>query len=520
MPPTLLEKLKAEQDRMKKDLALLKWEAGNLRKALSRKEGYLDALPTGFMVIQGERIQEVNGVLLRHLGYSAEEILTRDLREFMPGGMQTSLRGIFGKGRSEGASEPEEIELIGKDGTVHSWDLKAQKMRLPGGPSFVLMLVPNEERKRKERLLVGSVKELALHTMASGLSDVLSHAVQSYRQRSAFPKEPPAPEQEQPMQGVEEMVLSLEDMAGALECVARKNPDPFRKVPFDLKKVLREALAAANRRFREGAEKQGTDIKVKTYLRSVSPLEGDPDEIRHMLSEVIMNGLEAMPRGGALYISTEEHAGFATIFVQDNGNGVSGAYRERLLDPFFTTKGKGKRGLGLSLSQAIVQRHHGELEISSKESEGTTVAIRLPLAKPEGGGRKRPRQKKGIKNTCILIIEEAPLIGELLLQTLRSKGCKVDMAATAAEGLAQVRRKAFDLVVVGAALTGVKGERLARRIKESMASLPVALIKESDSTASADQEHPTLADLVIRKPIDLTQVVEGITRILNASRRP
>lgn len=512
MTHTMLKKITTEHDRIKK-------ETRDLRRALNHKEAFLDALPTGFIVIQGERIKEVNAVMLHHLGYTAEETLSRDLREFMPGRQQKPLSEVFEKELSaKTASQPAEIELIGKDGTVHGWDMKIQKKRSPDNSSFLLMLTPNEERKAKEKLLARSTKELALHTMASAISNALYHSTRSFRQRTGLTQEGSGLGHEQQIKGIEDMVLDLEEIAHALECLARKNEDQSHAVPFDLRKVLREALNAAGQRLKDDTEHRAADIRVKTYLRSVSPVEGIPDEIQQVLSHVIMNALEAMPRGGALYISTEENAGFANIFIQDSGNGISAENSERVFDPFFTTKGMGKRGLGLSLSRAIIQRHGGELEISSKKDEGTTVTVRLPLAKLEGTSRKRTRQKKGIRNARILIIEAAPLIGDLLLQTLKSKGCRVDIAATAAEGLAQVRRKALDLVIVGADLSEVKGENLARRIKESMAPLPVALIKENDSVAGGDQQHPTLADLVISKPIDLGQVIDGITKILNTSR--
>ena len=154
-----------------------------------------------------------------------------------------------------------------------------------------------------------------------------------------------------------------------------------------------------------------------------------------MLSYLVRNAIEAMPEGGHLYLSTEESAGYAHIYIQDSGVGIPARIRGRILDPFFTTKGSENPGLGLNLSRAIIQRHHGEMEISSKKNEGTMVTVRLPLAKREGQKKERSPRRKAIKNARILIIEEDPMIGELLLQTLESKGCRVTIAMSVAEGL-------------------------------------------------------------------------------------
>jgi DNA-binding response OmpR family regulator len=114
------------------------------------------------------------------------------------------------------------------------------------------------------------------------------------------------------------------------------------------------------------------------------------------------------------------------------------------------------------------------------------------------------------------MMEEDPVIGDLLLRTLESKGCKVTVAASAAEGLQQVGKKAFDLVIVGTMVSELKGETLVRRLKKSKKAPPVALIVDYDIREGTRAGREALADLMISKPIDMNQAIERITEIIGA----
>ena len=510
------EKQKADRDGVKKELVSLRKEKADLQRTLNHKETILNGLPAGFMVIQKGRIIDANEVILNELGYAAKEVLDHHLRAFVPARLKLTVGGIYGKQRSEKAgSDPQEVELIGKDGSVLGWDTKVRKIRANGRRALLLMLTRNEERKKREGHLAESLKAGALQTIASGLSRALKDPMKVIQDGVASARQSSGPGPWEGRKRIEDAVAEMETVGRALECLTKDVSDESLWVPFDLRKVVKDALAAGAGRVKEGAAKGKTDTRVKTYLRSVSSVEGDPEEIRQMLSHLVANALDAMPRGGYLYLSTEENAGYAHIYVQDSGVGIPPQIRERVLDPFFTTKGPEKPGLGLSLSRAIIRRHRGEMEINSKENEGTTVTVRLPLARREGQGKKRSPKRRSLKNARILMMEEDPVIGDLLLRTLESKGCKVTVVASAAEGLQQVGKKAFDLVIVGAMVSELKGETLVRRLKESKKAMPVALIAGYDTRESPRAGRKVLADLTISKPIDMNQAIERITEIIS-----
>ncbi|MBN2032438.1 MAG: response regulator [Deltaproteobacteria bacterium] len=509
-------KLKADQDQKKK-LCSLRKENEHLRRSLNYEKSLIRGLPLGFMVIQDEKVMDANDEILGHLGYAPEEIFQRGLREFLPDRLKRGFEEIFGKGRSsKSGSDLNEIELIGKDGTVVAYDMRVRKIRSKGRSLFLALFVRNEKRKKREKNILESAKECALRTMAAGLGAALNGPVRSIRESVVLAEQSLGPGHGQNLRGLESGLLGVERLGRAIELLAKDTEGPSLRAPVDLRKVLKEALAFSALRAQEKADSETANIKVKTYLRSVSRVEGDPVEIRKMLSYLIMNAEEAMPGGGSLYLSTEENGGYAHVYIQDSGGGISPEILERVFDPFFTTKGRGNYGLGLSLSRAIIRRHHGEIEITSNNNEGTAVTIRLPLVKREEQDAKRKPRNTGIRHARILIIEEASMIGRVLLETLSSKGSKVETASDVTDGLAQVRRKAFDLVIVCGDIGGVKGESLVRRIKRSKSVLPVALIADGVGFDESDIGRSPLVDLIIRKPIDMSQAIERITEIISA----
>ncbi|NIA29620.1 MAG: hypothetical protein GWP06_06860 [Actinobacteria bacterium] len=118
------------------------------------------------------------------------------------------------------------------------------------------------------------------------------------------------------------------------------------------------------------------DEKLPSILGSEITLE-------QAFVNIIRNGLEAMPNGGVLKISSaidKVSSKYLKIVIRDNGIGIDNNVVKRIYDPFFTTKSDGHPGLGLSISYGIIANHHGSIEINSKVNKGTKVTVLLPRA--------------------------------------------------------------------------------------------------------------------------------------------
>ena len=120
----------------------------------------------------------------------------------------------------------------------------------------------------------------------------------------------------------------------------------------------------------------------RDLLEDLPPIQCDPGQIEQVLLALIMNAIDAMPRGGNLWLSTRlrEDATELAIQVRDDGSGIPAEILPQIFEPFLTTKETGKSvGLGLAVSQNIVEGHRGRIEVQSEFGKGTTFTVTLPV---------------------------------------------------------------------------------------------------------------------------------------------
>ena len=501
------EKRKAEKEAFRKKLSSARKKEKELQKLLRERNSFINLVPVAIVAVEDGKIVEINKMVERELGYSSEEMVGRPFIDFVDPDSREAVEVIHGKEIAhESAPNQYETNLIAKDGSISRFDVRIQKVRHAGRPLLLTRLESIHEKNKKQKERIEAGKADAFRTMAAGvvasLRSPLAVVVGSARslKRQIASGGPP------PGEGIDKMEDAASQMTRfnqALEQYGKADQDKSKVILCDLREIVKDVIAAM-----EGQKETG--IKFKTYLRPVSPVEADPKEIQEMLAHLITNGIEAMPEGGDLYLSTEENAGHACVFIQDSGVGVPHDLQPRIFDPFFTTKGSNRSGLGLSLSQGIIRRYQGTLEVTSREGRGTIVSIRMPIAAKRSKDDGRVLKRK-IRNAQILVIEDDDMIRELLSHLFKTKGFRVITAVSSAEGLQQLSRKAVDMVIVGSQTPDVEGPVLAREIKRSHEKLPVALIVGHE----AREDRRTLgADLIITKPLDMNQVVSEVSRVL------
>ena len=119
----------------------------------------------------------------------------------------------------------------------------------------------------------------------------------------------------------------------------------------------------------------------KVYERDLPPLFVDPQMIEQVLTNLILNAVQATEAGGSIILQTRRAHECCEIDVGDTGSGIPPEVRPHIFDPFFTTKGTGEgTGLGLSVSLGIVERHGGQLTVESEVGKGTVFTVSLPLS--------------------------------------------------------------------------------------------------------------------------------------------
>lgn len=150
-------------------------------------------------------------------------------------------------------------------------------------------------------------------------------------------------------------------------------PQAPRRKPTDVVALLESVKVLAE----QTAETSGTHIQVLAS-NDLPTLSLDPDQIKQVLLNLVLNAIQAMPGGGEINLAAERRTNAVEIHIQDQGSGIEPEDLERIFDPFFTTRAEGT-GLGLPIAYRIVSQHGGHIAAQNNAERGMTFTITLPL---------------------------------------------------------------------------------------------------------------------------------------------
>jgi signal transduction histidine kinase len=174
---------------------------------------------------------------------------------------------------------------------------------------------------------------------------------------------------------VQNEIVHIQNILNDLLSYARPRPPTFH--PANLNTTIEQAILLARQQVR------ARPVKVLfTPDPSLPSVVHDPALIQQVVLNLLLNGIQAIPREGTVEVNLTPEDGQVLICVKDNGRGIPPEALPKIFKPFFTTRKEGT-GLGLSLANGIVQSHGGTIEARSTPGQGTQFRIHLPIARPK-----------------------------------------------------------------------------------------------------------------------------------------
>ncbi len=374
-----------------------------------------------------------------------------------------------------------------------------------------------DELRRTQEQLLHSERLRALGELASGiahdfnnlLASILGHA-------QLLLSETQEPATAEGLRIIERAAHDGAATVRRLQNFAQTNRSlPAEEVNID--EIVVESLAITRPRWRDAMQSRGLQLRIVRDLGGLPPILGDGPALRDLVTNLILNALDAMPAGGELRLRTEllaEDEPAALITIADTGVGMSGEVRQRIFDPFFSTKGPSGTGMGLAMAYGIVQRHHGTISAESEPGSGAIFQVRLPVRRLERGAERQPAgAATAARPMRILVVEDDDAVRRVLTQILSRAGHEVVNLASARSALALLDDAAFDLLCTDLGMPEMSGWDLIAAARAACPRLQTILITGWGEQIDAEEAYARGADAVVAKPFDTTRLRQIIAAI-------
>jgi PAS domain S-box-containing protein len=458
----------------------------------------------------------------RIFGLTAKEAIGRSLRGMFPQRYEQAARLAL-----TGAQPVTSFDLSAKRSDGGMLNLAVTLSGVPGRDGRVdglLAIVRDMTSQRElETQMHQSEKLTALGQVAGGIAhdfNNLLQAILGYSQLMAKNMEN-VDVVRRGLSVIETAALGGAETVRRIQKFARLRPDePF--VSVELNQVIQDAVAITRPRWEERVAKGGVPLRLDLRLTPLPDVMGRPSELNEVVTNLILNAIDAMPQGGTLGIYTrpegDEHV---VLTVADSGVGMPEHVRKRIFDPFFTTKGEVGTGLGLSVSYSIIQRHGGEMRVESESGRGTTFTIVLPVGTADGvQAPAGPEAVVGTRSGRILLVDNERPVMTILAEMLTEAGHHVLPVASGAEAVRVFVPGGFDLVMTNLGMTGLTGWDVAERVRAGDPQVPVVFITGWGLQAEDRERCRKLGVInVLFKPVRPAELHTAVQEALAASTR-
>jgi CheY-like chemotaxis protein len=268
-------------------------------------------------------------------------------------------------------------------------------------------------------------------------------------------------------------------------------------------------------RWYEDCLRRGVVIDVRTHLGTIALVAGDPAELREVMTNLILNAVDAMPNGGLLTFTSKLVDGQVEVTVSDNGVGIPEAIRNSIFDPFFTTKGPQGTGLGLSMTYGILSRHQAQITVESEEGKGSTFRLRFPaLATQPVTSAIGEEATAGSQGLRCLVVDDEETVGAVIGDVLETLGHHATVLTDGAAAIELLREERFDVVFTDLAMPGVSGWQVARAVKDKTPEVPVFVVTGFGVELSPEERRAHGVDAIFAKPLNIDDLVNAVADVL------
>ncbi len=374
--------------------------------------------------------------------------------------------------------------------------------------------------RRTERVLADQERQKALSCVAKGIAHDFNNALSPVRGYADL-----LMQDEEKLTDVDTVKKYIRKIKEAAEVAADtvstmskfyqgENVEEHR--PLDVNELAEKSIESTRSSVANESGGAKKDIEWDTDLEKTGAvIYGREEEVCEVLTNILENSVEAIGKEGIIRVRTGSEENRMVIQITDDGVGMGEETLRSCTDPFYTTNGPDKRGLGLSISEGIVARHGGNISINSEPGVGTRVRIEWPTAatgEAGGTGTAPVYLPEGLR---FLVIENGQLERALLYDLLRSLGYMVKTVSTAYDGVREHREQEYDVVMVDEELKNLNLEECVEKLNSHESPSHIIVVSGRVFEERERWESTDAVDGILGKPIQLEKLETVISEAIS-----
>jgi PAS domain S-box-containing protein len=482
-------------------------EAESRQNTEGRFRGYVETMAEGLVVVnREERITFANPRFARMLGFEPEDLLGNDLPSYLDEHNRARLKRETRR-RRRGLTSKYELEWRRADGAripsvVSASPLRDQNCRTVGSFAVVTDLT---EQRRMEDHLVRAERLKALGELAGGVAhDFNNRLTTILGNAQLLLLDEDRPEVRRGIEIIERTAISGGQMVQGLIAFTRKSAEGTRE-DIELNSLAHDVVGLSSLGLT--SEKRPSS-PIRFSLLSTRAARAYAGELREALLCVLANATEAIREGGTVHLSTYDHNDGVAIRVEDDGEGMSPGTLARAFDPFFTTRGPQRTGLGLSIAHGILRRNGGVLNLSSDLNLGTSVEFVLPASEALWPPEDAPTRKSlGFAEQQVITLAMDRSAQNALSAELARHHIELEAFDTAEKILETLATRRVHLLLADPDREGIALAQASRRISPTTRVLLVTDWTEEEVRLLSFEPF---VDRVLKGPVSTSTLVSAV----------
>jgi PAS domain S-box-containing protein len=507
-----------------------------LRESEERFKTLHDASFGGIFIHDQGIILDCNQGLSELTGYTFEELVGMDgFMLFAPDWRELVMENI-----QSGFEQLYEVEALRKDGTIYPLSIrgkvipyKGRTVRVTEFRDITERKQAEEERKSLQMQLIQAQKMEAIGTLAGGIAHDFNNILGAILGYTEIACDDIPPESN----AIKHLgkVLEASHRASSLvkQILVFSRQADAEHVALQPAVIIKEAIKLLR-------PSLPSTITIKQQIdHATKPIFADPTQVHQILMNLCTNAFHAMEQtGGTLEIvlkncelsqnDLKDHPGldsgnFVALSVRDTGPGIEEKIREKIFEPYFTTKEMGKgTGMGLAIVHGIVNSYGGYITCESEVGKGTVFNILFPAIDEEIVTELNPIETVPTGNERILYIDDEKMLADLGKAMLTRLGYEVTVQTSSLDALDMFRNhpEQFDAVITDQTMPGMTGINLARELLQIRPDIPIVICTGYSNLITKEQVIAEGIGGFILKPLNREKIATLLRKVLDSDKLP